>query len=521
MATLSPLDTHLADQKVKTLVNAQLKIILKREKLPVSGLKAAMQNRIIDQLHNHARNRDIEKLNRLKGFINNPDALQSSASSMPSHHVSYQDFSTSSQGLNLPPVMHPGTPLPVKPIFKESPFYTVIEPLTSVQECKVREATRDQVECKITLRSDVTDKLNNDPNARVMVFCASEPISHFSKVDIAFPHQVEIKVNMDEVKANLRGLKNRPGSTRPADITNLLRKRANYENALSLTYALTHKKFYFVINLVTQHSIEELVTKLQSGKSISKAQVIREMINKSQDCDVQATAAKMSLKCPLSTLRIDVPCRSTVCTHNQCFDASSFLQLQEQAPTWTCPVCNKLVSFEALEIDLYVDDILKTTPRFVDQVTVQPDGKWSRTAEGSPPPRQSHDSSEDDEELIEIKDPPRLSAVKHESNNGASYMRTPPASSREQSSSSVPPLSTGAKRPASAVIDLTSDNEDEDGLRLSKRPAMPMCPSRPNYAPLDKTQLPSRAGSSTTFNSYVTNPISKPNYFHGGYSRPS
>lgn len=47
MASLSTFDTHLADQKVKTLVNAQLKSILKREKLAVSGLKAAMQNRII------------------------------------------------------------------------------------------------------------------------------------------------------------------------------------------------------------------------------------------------------------------------------------------------------------------------------------------------------------------------------------------------------------------------------------------------------------------------------------------
>lgn len=47
MASQSPFDTHLADQKVKTLVNAQLKVILKREKLAVSGLKAAMQNRII------------------------------------------------------------------------------------------------------------------------------------------------------------------------------------------------------------------------------------------------------------------------------------------------------------------------------------------------------------------------------------------------------------------------------------------------------------------------------------------
>lgn len=125
------------------------------------------------------------------------------------------------------------------------------------------------------------------------------------------------------------------------------------------------------MNLVKTHSVEELAAQLRSGKTISKAQVIQEskgfslhsatqsltfhsVASKAQDNDVEATGANVSLKCPLSTIRIDIPCRSTVCTHNQCFDASSFLQLQEQAPTWTCPVCNKTVSFEALEVDLFV-----------------------------------------------------------------------------------------------------------------------------------------------------------------------
>ena len=75
-----------------------------------------------------------------------------------------------------------------------------------------------------------------------MVFCAAES-SHapFIHSDIAFPHQVELKCNLDEVKANLRGLKNKPGSTRPADITNFLRKKGGYPNNLQMTYALTTK----------------------------------------------------------------------------------------------------------------------------------------------------------------------------------------------------------------------------------------------------------------------------------------
>lgn len=78
-----------------------------------------------------------------------------------------------------------------------------------------------------------------DPNKKVMVFCASE--GHGLQ-DIAFPHQSEIKVNGGEVKANLRGLKNKPGSTRPVDITKELRlKQPAYLNNVEMVYALTSK----------------------------------------------------------------------------------------------------------------------------------------------------------------------------------------------------------------------------------------------------------------------------------------
>ena len=105
----------------------------------------------------------------------------------------------------------------------------------------VRENTRDHAECKISFRGDIADKLSRDESMRVMVYCAQEPISPFSKVDITFPQQIEIKVNGDDVKGNFRGLKNKPGSTRPTDITKYLRKRAGYENGFKITYALTQK----------------------------------------------------------------------------------------------------------------------------------------------------------------------------------------------------------------------------------------------------------------------------------------
>lgn len=42
-----PLDAHPVTTKVKTLINTQLKTVLKREGLPVSGVKATLQERII------------------------------------------------------------------------------------------------------------------------------------------------------------------------------------------------------------------------------------------------------------------------------------------------------------------------------------------------------------------------------------------------------------------------------------------------------------------------------------------
>ena len=115
--------------------------------------------------------------------------------------------------------------------------------LTSVPltEVLVREATRDQVDTKIVLRKDLVDRLQADPSLKAMIYCTADPINPYTSADISFPHQVEIKVNEDEVKANLRGLKNKPGSTRPADITKLLRIRADYSNMMKVTYALTQK----------------------------------------------------------------------------------------------------------------------------------------------------------------------------------------------------------------------------------------------------------------------------------------
>ncbi|OJD23242.1 hypothetical protein ACJ73_05402 [Blastomyces percursus] len=499
-------DLQRAIALVKSLLNSQLKDILRYEGLAVSGVKAVLQERIIGQLGQFIRSGQTDRYNLLKAFIY-ATARHQVPSTPTQSSATYQQPQSAPSTYAQQPVstfslaMTPSHSFPDGRLrFKDSPFYSILEPLTPVVECKVRESTRDSVNLKVVLSAMNAGRLQSDPSWRVMVYCAADSgLTQYTKSDIAFPHQVELKANLDDVKANLRGLKNKPGSTRPADITSFIRKKAGYANHVVMTYALTQKESHkqlpfrpgypnlappsiWFIYLVRKRSVEELVNRLRDRKTISAEQVIREMKSKAEDADIVATSVVMSLKCPLSTLRIAVPCRSTICLHNQCFDATSFLQLQEQAPTWTCPVCNKATNFEALQIDQYVDNILRSTPPSIDQVTVDPDGKWHISKDDDNPrpggdPSPATDGRDDN--LIEIQDS-RVVSLKQEPSTAMSLHHTPPAQAGEPSSTQSASWPTpNNKRPASQVIDLTiSDDEDEEPPRPGKRTHLQPSPSQ-------------------------------------------
>jgi E3 SUMO-protein ligase PIAS1 len=95
----------------------------------------------------------------------------------------------------------------------------------------------------LILNDSQSARLKADPSLRLLLFGATEqPLAAFTRLDITFPSQIEVRINGDEVKANYKGLKNKPGSTRPADITSQVRiSPANYRNNLVVTYALTQK----------------------------------------------------------------------------------------------------------------------------------------------------------------------------------------------------------------------------------------------------------------------------------------
>lgn len=132
---------------------------------------------------------------------------------------------------------------------------------------------------------------------------------------------------------------------------------------------------------------------------------------------------------------------------------------------------NTLLHARSLTSRRYVRNILKSTSKSVDQVTIQPDGKWElndKKKENQPPPRTSGVASDSDDDLIEITksgDSVRMGAPQPSkfTNGTSSYQ------SREQSSARESTGSTSSKRPIAAVIDLTSSG-DEDEEPLARQP---------------------------------------------------
>ncbi|CAN7944598.1 unnamed protein product, partial [Ixodes hexagonus] len=95
--------------------------------------------------------------------------------------------------------------------------------------------------------------------------------------------------------------------------------------------------------------------------------------------DAIVDSATVSLNCPLKRARLVAPCRGARCQHLQCFDAFTYLRLNEATvrPLWRCPVCDKDVGVPALRVDLFTLEVLKQVPQSCDAVKLFGEGRWT------------------------------------------------------------------------------------------------------------------------------------------------
>ncbi|KAK7531394.1 MIZ zinc finger protein [Phyllosticta citribraziliensis] len=520
--SLDTLQGHL-----RSMVNNDLKEICRAENLKVSGVKSQLQGYITSHFHDLLRKNDIAGAWRVVHRAANPGRPLPSPSASTSGRPSVPIYPESpTRGLSAQQRTPSATmsvnsrprqkTFPARVSFKSSPFYDVLDTVAPSMEIQVYPANRGSASSQLELSDDLASRLKAEKDLRIMLFSASDPVlAPFTPSDISFPVNIEVKVNGEEVKANFKGLKNKPGSTRPADITDFLRKLPNYTNHIQITYALTQKarKFTILVNLVRKHSAADLTDRISRGSVLSKERVKSEIINKANDEDISVNSQVVSLRDPVAGVRIQLPCRSTVCSHYECFDATYFLQLQEQAPTWTCPCCSRTISFEALVVDKYMQDILDNTSSDVDQARIYPDGTWTPGDGDKNEPKGNgakQPVDEDDDDLVEIS-PRQMSVKKEASATPMNSANTPPVSSREPSSvSAVAPTSSHGKR-KHEVVDLTLSDSDEDVRRPAKR-------HHPTYS--TPSSMPDRYRQPPVVQNAYFHPSQSPNSVSSSHSHP-
>ncbi|PIL31883.1 transcription factor [Ganoderma sinense ZZ0214-1] len=415
-------------------------------------------------------------------------------------------------------------PQPSIPVirFKPSPFFKVERIVSSVVECPESTSSVDRRSQSFTfvMQPDIVSKLNSpSPKYQLRLYCTSSTYytanASFRSpgatlCPIEFPPTCEVRVNGTQLNANLKGLKKRAGTAPPPDLGKLVRQASSATNRVEMIYVnsqqpMPPKKFYLVVMLVEVTSVDQLIDRLRKGKYKSKDDILAQM-NKaaSEDDDIIAGHQKMSLKCPLSYMRIMTPCRSSTCVHPQCFDAMSWFSVMEQTTTWLCPVCEKVLNVEELIIDGYFDDILKQTPDSVEDVIVEADGEWHtednkfaspawKAAHPSPPMKSSPvkravspiKPPTNGVNGLNGKDKPRLSNAEivildsddEDEDEGRVKRELSPSTdsvlprASQSVSGSQPPRSQTSQ--ATDIIDLTLDSEDDE----------PPPPPRPSVAP--------------------------------------
>ncbi|KAI6180919.1 MIZ zinc finger family protein [Aphelenchoides besseyi] len=88
-------------------------------------------------------------------------------------------------------------------------------------------------------------------------------------------------------------------------------------------------------------------------------QIIRKSFEKNGEDDIALDSLKVSLLCPLSLTIMRIPSRSRCCSHLQCFDLFNYLKMNEQRPTWKCPICRNASPYSSLVVDGYFFEIIR------------------------------------------------------------------------------------------------------------------------------------------------------------------
>ncbi|KAI9361965.1 hypothetical protein BD770DRAFT_425651 [Pilaira anomala] len=263
--------------------------------------------------------------------------------------------------------------------FVISPFLKPLKRLTAIKICPVAGQSRQSRSFSFTL-SDEDRKLlqtqntvDERPPYQIRFYCARYA-GRTDKLEVEFPGICELKVNDNVIPGQtLRCLKGRPGTVNPPDLSIMSKKNA--VNNLELIYINSSFPFIASVYMVERTPVQYLIDAMKTYRVYSKEHVLKQLQEVQEDAEIVMESETLSTKCPLAFTRIVTPIRSRSCNHLQCFDAFTFLTMNEQTPTWSCPVCYRPIkTWEDLIVDEFFTQMLANTPLHIDSVRVEPTG---------------------------------------------------------------------------------------------------------------------------------------------------
>ncbi|XP_025207295.1 E3 SUMO-protein ligase PIAS1-like [Melanaphis sacchari] len=375
--------------------------------------------------------------------------------------------------------------------FKKLPFFEIIEeiigltPLNSLgNQCTLKNPPKGLKEFVFTFKMSAEQinllSLNRDiSNSKQeclyqcqIRICQIEP-GCFEVSDF-FPNRLYVRVGDQPCPLPPIPLKKRPEFRRPAspiDCTCQLNLSPDVSNLIKINWTPDGKKYAITICIVKKISADILIKNLQDKEAKSSQDTKNEIVDKliNSDPDFSITSNHFSLLCPMSRTRMKIPAKSINCDHIKCFDADTFIRMNEKKSTWLCPICNASCSYNEIKIESYFMEIV-TSPRLEDgdqEIIICADGSWERVLKIKK--NNTHvskevksielmDSDSDDEKRKESKVQPvsfvnlnsgneKLIKSEKEPNSGVSYQKSKTLKSN-------------------FLIDLTSDEEDEPSKKI-------------------------------------------------------
>ncbi|KAI5966324.1 SIZ1 [Candida pseudojiufengensis] len=294
--------------------------------------------------------------------------------------------------------------------FIEDPFYKLVRNVHgSPQVCPPCNG-KTYTDFKFILTEEENAELKKDPSIKLYLLCGKQSnrkgIIQRSSTDVQveYPSQVDVWVNGERVTQSFKGLKNRPGTGSPVNLTNLVLRHPK-SNRIQFVYEKTTENFYIYLYLVRTTPIETVFNQIINAPKISRNHAIGLITKDEDEVDgIVMRETSINLKDPFSYSRIKYPVKAINCNHVQCFDAYYFLNSQLQQPTWECPTCLKTLKLKDLGICEYFHEILSNTGDEVEKVLIQKDGSWRPVVGSEEPKKMNHAIAKNDPDVVLIID---------------------------------------------------------------------------------------------------------------------